>query len=196
MKTKLLSWAHDLDAYPTYFENEAERDDCLRKVCSSRRRLNDFFRIEVLNTYDLYQKPVVGGALVKVDDPYVEPMPHASLSCEVYLHITGSAEWLERFANYAPALEHYEDDVYIPCNNHAERVLLAEHFAGQGYLELGGERRLVSRIGFTDRILVHDNTWSFRRSRVGTQSKVDRELGRQLRPLIEQLVNRQAKKAA
>jgi len=188
MHFALLQWAHDLDGWPCYFETQEQLTDHVLKYVVGKKRSQDY-RLEAVSNFDVYKR--IEGKLVKAEDTYVPQTPSAALTYELHLSILGTAEWNERFKDYDPALEWYEDDVYIVCNNPAERLLLADHFAAAGVVEIGGEQRVIDRIALYDRVLLLDNQWTFRRSRLGSQRKQDRELGKQLRPLIEQLVNNQ-----
>jgi hypothetical protein len=188
MRTAILSYAHDLDGYPTYFDSEAERNECLRQGVGKRNGNDRFDRLEASNHYDAYS--LSDGKFVPVEDTYVEPLPHAALTYELYMHLKSPDEWLERTREFSPGMQNlFDEDLYIPCNSHAERVLLAEYFSNQGFIDLDGARHRITSIGYHDRIIVHDKLFTFRRSRMGTLDKAQRAFGKQLRPLIETLNN-------
>jgi hypothetical protein len=147
----------------------------------------------------------------KLSLEYSAPTPHTALSFELQVRLThGNIDgfWIN-----------------IRCDSHAQRMKLAEHLANTGELALdlsaiGVSDDLIERAQWKhnegyfglemvrpnvwkikaliliDRTIVHDNMHTFRRSRVGSPVKFDRNATTQLRGLLASLTQEQEKAAA
>jgi len=167
--------AYGPDAQSQTFNDVEERAGRLEMMLTEARAQPalgkpKFSRIETVDICALWSER---GGWYDSARSYKRPAPSAALTYELRLYLRDD-KWADRFIYTT------DEQVNIICESHAERRSLAAYLSENPRILFDGHGYKVASMSLLDRMLVFDNSWAFRRSRLGSQSKLDQRATRQV----------------